>query len=76
MTTEETELTTFGPCAVALGVQPHHIERLAERDQIPYRRAGRVRVVNVSDYPVIRAALVRAGYLKPAEPAAEPGGGA
>ena len=70
--TQDTTYTTFGPCAVKLGVQPHHIQRLAERELIPYARAGRVRFVRVADYPLIRQALVAAGYLKPAsEPPTE-----
>jgi hypothetical protein len=64
VTTEVPEQTTFGLCATEIGVQAHHIERLAARGKIRFTRAGRIRLVLVSDFPAIRAACVAAGYLK------------
>ena len=55
---------TLGLAAVRIGggVQHHHLDRLARRGLIPHQRAGRLRLVAVSDLDTIRAACVKAGY--------------
>jgi|GEM_PF-6588745 len=60
---------TLGLAAIRIGggVQVHHLQRLARRNQIPYSRAGRVRLVRVADLPVIREACARAGYFRTAQ---------
>ena len=66
----QTEHLTFGPASTRIGggVQPHHLDRLAQRKLIPYSRAGRFRFVAVADLPLIREACVAAGYLRDPEP--------
>jgi hypothetical protein len=59
-------LLTTGKLALRLGVQEHHIRRLARAGRIPFRFAGVYRVYAESDIAVIRAALVAAGYLREA----------
>jgi hypothetical protein len=45
------------------GVQHHHLDRLARKGAIPFTRAGRLRLVLVTDLEVIRRACEKAGYL-------------
>jgi hypothetical protein len=68
MTTElalPPEQTTFGLAATAIGVQAHHIERLAARNKIRFTRAGRIRLVLVSDFPAIRRRVSRRATSRP-----------
>ncbi|QJW98183.1 MerR family transcriptional regulator [Frigoriglobus tundricola] len=58
---------TPGPLAVKLGVQPHHITNLCKRKLIPFALAGNQRLIAAEDVELVRAALVKAGYL-PAQP--------
>jgi DNA-binding transcriptional MerR regulator len=55
---------TIGAVAERLGVQPWQVRRLYERGLLPpAARVGAYRVVAPSELPVIRRALVAAGYL-------------
>jgi hypothetical protein len=64
----QSELLTLGLAAVRIGggVQHHHLDRLAQRGAIPFRRAGRLRLVEAHDLEVVREACERAGYFRPA----------
>ena len=61
-----TSYLTLGLAAVRIGggVQHHHLDRLARRGLIPHTRAGRLRLVAVSDLDEVRFACQRQGYLK------------
>jgi hypothetical protein len=54
---------TPGVLAARLGAQPHHIAKLIRRGLIPFTRAGRWHLIAVADVPIVRAALVNAGYV-------------
>lgn len=56
---------TTGLLALRLGVQAHHLGRLARANLIPYTRAGRLHLFAEDDLPVIRQALIARGWLKP-----------
>lgn len=64
------ESSTFGLIAVRLGVQAHHLDRLARRGLIPYRTTGRFRVIALADLDAVRRACEVAGFLKAEEVAA------
>jgi hypothetical protein len=61
------EQLTFGLAATRIGVQRHHIDKLAKRGVIPHTSTGRFRVVRVEDLPAIREACRKAGYLRDSE---------
>jgi len=68
MTLAATNLLTVGQAAEHLGAQTWRVQRLLERGGFTrYRRVGRNRVIDASDLPQLRAALVRVGYLKETE---------
>jgi hypothetical protein len=51
--------------ARALGVEPWQIAALYQRELVPEPpRVGPVRVLTPADLPVLRAACLKAGYLK------------
>ena len=56
---------TLGILAMKLGCQAHHLDRLCRRGKIPFTAAGRLRLLAEKDIPAVRAALVKAGFLKP-----------
>ena len=66
------DFLTFGLAAVKLGggVQHHHLDRLALRGAIPYRRAGRIRLISLSDLEAVRAVCAKAGYFVAPSPEA------
>lgn len=67
----ETKLYTLGKLALKLGVQAFVLQRMANRGAIPFMKADRFHVFTEEHIPAIRAALVKAGYLKPeSEPVA------
>lgn len=57
---------TIGVGATKVGppIQWFHIDRLCRRGLIPYTRAGRIRLIALSDLELIREACRKAGYLK------------
>ncbi len=57
------EQLTLGIAATRIGVQQHHLARLAKRGLIPHTKAGRLHLVSVADLPTIREACERAGYV-------------
>ena len=57
-------LFTFGQLAVRFGVQDWKIRKVFERGLLATpRKVGNLRVVPEADLPLVKAALVRAGYL-------------
>jgi hypothetical protein len=58
---------TAGVMAIRIGVMPHHLVRLAKRGLIPHVKIDRVHAFAEADEPKIREALIKAGFLKPAQ---------
>lgn len=60
------DLLLTGAVALELRVLPHHVARLARKSAFPTVQVGRYRAVRRTDLPLVRQALVTAGFLKPA----------
>jgi hypothetical protein len=61
---------TLGEVGARFGVPRWMIRRLIERGFLPNpERIGNWRVIPERDLPKVKAALLKAGYLKPAEKA-------
>jgi hypothetical protein len=60
----EEQLLTLGETALRLGVLPWCLDRLCTRGAIPFRRAGRMRLVRVADLDAVRTAAEKAGYVR------------
>lgn len=65
-------LHTLGMLALKIGCQVHHLQRLCDRNLIPFVMVGRNRVIADGDVPAVIEACRRAGYLR-GEPAAAAG---
>jgi hypothetical protein len=59
----EASFLTTGSAALRLRVLPHHVVRILDRGMAPHQRVGRVRLIALGDLPLLREALVAAGYL-------------
>lgn len=60
-------LLTLGKAAIELHCSEHHLRKLCDHDRIPFQRAGRYRLLTLSDFPRIRSALLEAGFIQVAE---------
>jgi hypothetical protein len=61
------EALTLGAAAARLGLPLWRLQRAFTLGLLPVpMRAGRLRLVPADQLPIIRAALERAGYLRPA----------
>jgi hypothetical protein len=62
----DNELLTLGQVALRLGcgLLPWHLDRLCSRELVPYRRAGRLRLIREPDLGAVLTAARAAGYVR------------
>lgn len=65
----ELQQTTLGLAAIQIGggVQVHHLSKLARLNAIPHTKAGRIRLVKLTDLEAIRRVCQERGYYRAAE---------